>query len=68
MPLEKSSSNAARSRNIAEMIKAGHPAKQAEAAAYRNQRQQRSKTHTVESAGRAIHNLRTHKPKKYGTK
>jgi len=38
MPLEKSRSNAARSRNIREMVRAGHPVKQAVAAAYRNQR------------------------------
>lgn len=39
MPLIKSSSNEARSENIREMIKAGHPPKQAEAAAYHNQRE-----------------------------
>lgn len=35
MPLETGKSAAVRSHNIAEMIRAGHPAKQAEAAAYR---------------------------------
>jgi ribosomal protein L12E/L44/L45/RPP1/RPP2 len=41
MPLEKSASNEARSRNIAEMIKAGHPKAQAAAAAYATQRKAR---------------------------
>ena len=36
MPLTEGSSQATISHNIAEMIRAGHPAKQAEAAAYRN--------------------------------
>lgn len=43
MPLIKSASNAARSENIHEMIKAGHPPAQAKAAAYRNQREQKKK-------------------------
>lgn len=38
MPLLKGTSNAIRSQNIAEMIKAGHPEDQAVAAAYRQQR------------------------------
>jgi hypothetical protein len=38
MPLFKGKSNAIRSQNIAEMIKAGHPEDQAIAAAYRQQR------------------------------
>jgi hypothetical protein len=38
MPLEKSGSDAARQRNIAEMIKSGHPPNQAVAAGYANQR------------------------------
>lgn len=38
MPLEKSGSDAARSRNIAEMIRAGYKRSQAAAAAYRQQR------------------------------
>jgi hypothetical protein len=37
MPLLKGKSNAIRSQNIAEMIKAGHPEDQAIAAAYRQQ-------------------------------
>jgi hypothetical protein len=41
MPLETGSSNATRSRNIAEMIRAGHPPAQAKAAAYRQQRKAR---------------------------
>lgn len=36
MPLKKGSSKAVISRNIAEMIKAGHPKAQAIAAAYSN--------------------------------
>lgn len=35
MPLQKGSSEAARSSNIAELVRAGHPQKQAEAIAYR---------------------------------
>lgn len=38
MPLEKSASKEALRNNIAEMIRAGHPQKQAVAAAYQNQR------------------------------
>jgi hypothetical protein len=38
MPLLKGRSNKTRSRNIAEMIRAGHPPDQAKAAAYRQQR------------------------------
>ena len=38
MPLESGSSQEVISRNIAEMIRAGHPPKQAEAAAYANAR------------------------------
>lgn len=45
MPLEKSASNAVREKNIREMIDAGHPAKQAVAAAYRNQREAQSSHH-----------------------
>ena len=41
MPLEKGSSNATRSRNIAEMISAGHKPAQAVAASYRQQRKAR---------------------------
>ena len=43
MPLEKSGSNVARSRNIAEMIRAGHPRAQAVAASYSNQRKYKRK-------------------------
>lgn len=43
MPLTKSASNKARQQNIKEMIAAGHSPKQAEAAAYRMQREQRAK-------------------------
>jgi len=42
MPLIKSGSDKARSENIREMINSGHPAKQAEAAAYSNQRKYQS--------------------------
>jgi hypothetical protein len=38
MPLIKSGSKEARSSNIADMIRAGHPRDQAVAAAYANQR------------------------------
>lgn len=38
MPLLKGKSSAVRAQNIAEMMKAGHPEKQAIAAAYRQQR------------------------------
>lgn len=50
MPLEKSGSDAARSRNIAEMVRSGRPVKQAVAAAYRNQRKaKRSKRRSSRS-------------------
>ncbi len=45
MPLIRSTSNVARSQNIREMIDAGHPPKQAEAAAYRNQAQADATVH-----------------------
>jgi hypothetical protein len=38
MPLKKGKSDATRSANIREMVKAGHPVKQAAAAAYQQQR------------------------------
>lgn len=41
MPLERSASDKARSRNIAEMIRSGHPPDQAAAAAYDMQRKMR---------------------------
>ena len=43
MPLIKSHSNKAREQNIREMIAAGHSPKQAEAAAYRIQREAKEK-------------------------
>jgi len=44
MPLKKGSSRKTISTNIKEMIKAGHPQKQAVAAALRQARQSKSKT------------------------
>jgi hypothetical protein len=38
MPLKKGGSDKTRSENIREMVKAGHPVKQAAAASYRQQR------------------------------
>lgn len=55
MPLIKSSSDAARSENIAEMIRSGHPAKQAEAAAYANQREAERHTHDERQVERYEH-------------
>jgi len=43
MPLKKGSSKKVRQENIDEMIKAGHPPKQAVAAAYRQQRSSAAK-------------------------
>jgi len=39
MPLKKGKSDKVRTENIREMVKSGHPVKQAAAAAYRQQRQ-----------------------------
>jgi ribosomal protein L12E/L44/L45/RPP1/RPP2 len=58
MPLEKSSTNDARNRNIAEMIHAGHPPKVAEAAAYANQRKEQGHAHHKEREA--------HERRKYG--
>lgn len=38
MPLERSPSDKARSRNVAEMVRSGYPVRQAVAAAYDTQR------------------------------
>jgi len=43
MPLSKGASNKTRSSNIAEMRRAGYPARQAAAAAYANQRKSKRK-------------------------
>jgi hypothetical protein len=43
VPLTKSSSKAAFRHNVSEMVRAGHPQKQALAASFRNQRQARAK-------------------------
>lgn len=43
MPLKKGSSDKTREENIKEMIEAGHPAKQAVAAGYNQQRHARRK-------------------------
>jgi len=47
MPLERGSSDATRSRNIAEMVRSGYSRAQAAAAAYRQQR--KSKRHQRKS-------------------
>jgi hypothetical protein len=61
MPLIKSASDKARSENIREMIEAGHPPKQAMAAAYHNQREAERHTHDERNAMRHEHEKR-----KYG--
>lgn len=43
MPLKKGASKATREANIKEMVKAGHPPKQAVAAAYDQQRKSKKK-------------------------
>jgi len=47
MPLEPGSSKQVISRNIAEMIRAGHPPKQAVAASYANAGKSRKRKHTT---------------------
>lgn len=48
MPLIKSSTTAARRKNIREMIRAGHTPERATAAAFRNQRQHAAKKRKAE--------------------
>ena len=55
MPLIKSASDNARSENIKEMIDAGHPPAQAEAAAYSNQREAERHTHEARNKVREDH-------------
>lgn len=57
MPLIKSASNAARNENIHEMIEAGHPPAQAEAASYANQRAMQHKDHADRNKPRHEHEL-----------
>jgi hypothetical protein len=57
MPLIKSASDSARSENIAEMIKSGHPKDQAIAAAYHNQRQAERHTHHERNDSRHEHEI-----------
>ncbi len=52
MPLIQSSSDEARSKNIAEMIHSGHEPKQAEAAAYHNQREAERHEHEKNKYGK----------------
>lgn len=59
MPLIKSGSNAARETNIKEMIDAGHPPRQAVAAAYHNQRD--AERHTHEERQQERHEHERHK-------
>lgn len=58
MPLEHSSSNAARSRNIATEIKAGKPRKQAVAIGFAEQRR------ASHEASRAKHPAKDHGPRR----
>jgi hypothetical protein len=44
MPLRVGSSDATRSENIREMVRAGHPQRQAVAAAYRQQRKSKRRS------------------------
>ncbi len=52
MPLKESASPKARSKNIAEMVKAGHDPKQAVAAAYSIQRKAAAKKGHKDTPGR----------------
>jgi hypothetical protein len=52
MPLIYSDSDEARNKNIAEMIHSGHPPKQAEAAAYANQREAERHAHEKSKYGK----------------
>jgi len=52
MPLDKSITDEARSKNIAELIHSGRPAKQAEAIAYSVQREAEKKEHEKNKYGR----------------
>lgn len=61
MPLIKSPSDAARQKNIKEMIEAGHPVNQAVAASYHNQREAERHTHHERQEERHEHERR-----KYG--
>lgn len=55
MPLKKSGTDEARSANIAEMVKAGHPMKQAVAAAYAVQRKAKGAgAHNGGKSGRVV--------------
>lgn len=44
MPLKRGTSDATRSQNVAEMVRSGHPVKQAVAAAYSQQRASKRKS------------------------
>lgn len=61
MPLIKSASDEARSQNIAEMVRSGHPQDQAIAASYANQREAQRQTHAQREAPKHEQEMR-----KYG--